>query len=291
MNKRRQALTAGGFALGMVAAALGLGPCALAQPRPASVPGGAPAAATRAAPAAPRVSAAQEVKAPAKPSGTDADAIRVVLSPEMETTLVAQMVGRIAALNASLGSKVGKGRTIVAFDCSEASARLQMAQAEYASAKETLDAKTGLRKLEAAGDMEVAVAAAAVDKAKGAIGLARAQLAQCTVAAPFSGSIVKVYVKPYQGVNVGNPLVDLISDGPLKIRLNAPSKLLATLHVGSPMEVDIDETGKTYPAKVTAVNARVDAVAQTIELEARIEGKHPELLAGMTGVARFKPGT
>lgn len=288
MSKRRQALTAGGLALGMVAGALGLGPGALAQPRP--TPTAAPAAApAKLAPGAQRAApAAPEAKAQAKP--VSADAIRVVLSPEMETTLVAQMVGRIAALNASLGGKVSKGKTIVAFDCSEASARLQMAQAEYASAKETLEAKTGLRKLEAAGDMEVAVAAAAVDKAKGAIGLARAQLAQCTVVAPFSGSIVKVYVKPYQGVNVGNPLVDMISDGPLKIRLNAPSKLLASLHVGSPMEVDIDETGKTYPAKVTAVNARVDAVAQTIELEARIEGKHPELLAGMTGVARFKPG-
>lgn len=288
MSKRRQALTAGGLALGMVAGALWLGPWALAQPRP--TPTAAPAAApAKLAPTAQRAApAAPEAKAQAKP--VSADAIRVVLSPEMETTLVAQMVGRIAALNASLGGKVSKGKTIVAFDCSEASARLQMAQAEYASAKETLEAKTGLRKLEAAGDMEVAVAAAAVDKAKGAIGLARAQLAQCTVVAPFSGSIVKVYVKPYQGVNVGNPLVDIISDGPLKIRLNAPSKLLASLHVGSPMEVDIDETGKTYPAKVTAINARVDAVAQTIELEARIEGKHPELLAGMTGVARFKPG-
>jgi len=291
MSKRRQALKTAGIVLGIFAATLGNGPSALAQPRPASAPGAAPSAPTKAAPAAPRPTAAQEAKAPTKPAGADADAIRVVLSPEMETTLVAQMVGRIATLNASLGSKVGKGKTIVAFDCSEASARLQMAQAEYASAKETLEAKTGLRKLEAAGDMEVAVAAAAVDKAKGAIGLARAQLAQCTVVAPFSGSIVKVYVKPYQGVNVGNPLVDMISDGPLKIRLNAPSKLLASLHVGSSMEVDIDETGKTYPAKVTAVNARVDAVAQTIELEARIEGKHPELLAGMTGVARFKPGT
>jgi RND family efflux transporter MFP subunit len=287
MSKHRQALTAGGFALGMVAGALWFGPWALAQPQP--TPTAAPAAApAKVAPDAQRGPAALEAKAQAKPAS--ADAIRVVLSPEMETTLVAQMVGRIAALNASLGGKVSKGKTIVAFDCSEASARLQMAQAEYASAKEMLEAKTGLRKLEAAGDMEVAVAAAAVDKAKGAIELARAQLAQCTVVAPFSGSIVKVYVKPYQGVNVGNPLVDIISDGPLKIRLNAPSKLLASLHVGSPMEVDIDETGKTYPAKVTAINARVDAVAQTIELEARIEGNHPELLAGMTGVARFKLG-
>ena len=49
----------------------------------------------------------------------------------------------------------------------------------------------------------------------------------------------------------------------------------------------VDETGKTYPAKVTAINARVDAVAQTVELEARIDGRPSELLAGMTGIARF----
>ena len=54
-------------------------------------------------------------------------------------------------------------------------------------------------------------------------------------------------------------------------------------------EVAIDETRKTYPAKVSAINARVDAVAQTVELEARIDGKPPELLAGMSGIARF-PG-
>ena len=88
--------------------------------------------------------------------------------------------------------------------------------------------------------------------------------------------------------NVGSPLVEMVSEGPLKVRLNAPSRLLRTLQVGTPFEVAIDETGKSYAAKVTAINARVDAVAQTVELEGRIEGKNPELLGGMTGVARFK---
>lgn len=54
----------------------------------------------------------------------------VACAAELETTLVAQMVGRISALNASL-VRVPKGRrTIVSFDCSEASARLQIAQAD-----------------------------------------------------------------------------------------------------------------------------------------------------------------
>lgn len=218
---------------------------------------------------------------------TDPNSIRVLLSPELETTLISQMLGRISALNASLGAPVARGKIVVAMDCSELTARQQMAEAEHAAAREVLQTKTRLRELDAAGEHEVALAAAGADKAKAAIALARAQADLCNVAAPFSGRIAKIHVKPYQGINVGTPLVDLVSDGPLKLRLNVPSLLLRHLHVGTPFEVIIDETGKTYPARITAVNARVDAVAQSVELEARIDGRPGDLLAGMSGVARF----
>lgn len=227
-----------------------------------------------------------QTPAPA-PAPVDPNAIRVQLSPELETTLAAQMAGRISALNVSLGAPVAKGKTLVAFDCAETQAKLQMAQAEYASAKETYDTKRNLRRLEAAGDMEVSLAKSAVDRSQAAIGVSKAQLGQCVVTAPFSGRVVRLHVKPHQGVNISAPLIDLVSDGPLKLRLNAPSSLLRTLRVGQSFDVDINETGKTYPAKVTAINARVDAVAQTVELEGRIDGRPSELLAGMTGIARF----
>ena len=225
---------------------------------------------------------------PAAAPAEDPNAIRVLLTPELETTLVAQMVGRISSLKAELGGKVQKGKAVIGFDCGEAAARLNMAQAEYNSARETLNAKERLRKLDAAGDMEVTQAAAGADKAKAAIAMSRAQLAQCTVVAPFTGRVVKVHVKPHQGVNVGAPLLEMISDGPLKLRLNIPSRWLRQVSVGTPFEVDINETGRTYQAKVTLINARVDAVAQTIELEARMDKAEPELLAGMSGIARFK---
>lgn len=225
--------------------------------------------------------------AQAEDSTGTSNPIRVLLSPELETVLTAQMAGRISALNASLGSAVTKGKPIVVFDCSEANAKLKMAQAEYASALSSLETKNRLRKLEAAGDMEVDLAVAAADRGKAVIAVSEAQLAQCTVLAPFSGHIVKLYVKPYQGVNAGSPLLEMVSDGPLKLRLNVPSKFLRKLRVGTSFEVDIDETGKTYPAKVTAINARVDAVSQTVELEAQINSRDPELLTGMTGVARI----
>ncbi|HHV47648.1 MAG TPA: efflux RND transporter periplasmic adaptor subunit [Rhodocyclaceae bacterium] len=260
-------------------AVFSLSAAALAQsPVP---PAGAKLAAQSAAkPAAPVAKAAAPAENP--------DTIRVLLTPELETTLVAQMVGRISSLKVELGGKVQKGKAVIGFDCGEAAARLNMAQAEYNSARETLNAKERLRKLDAAGDMEVTLAAAGADKAKAAIAMSRAQLAQCTVVAPFTGRVVKVHVKPHQGVNVGAPLLEMISDGPLKLRLNIPSRWLRQVSVGTPFEVDINETGRTYQAKVTLINARVDAVAQTIELEARMDKAEPELLAGMSGIARFK---
>jgi hypothetical protein len=58
-----------------------------------------------------------------------------------------------------------------------------------------------------------------------------------------------------------------------------------------PLQVTIYETGKTYPAHVAVVNSRVDAVAQTVELEARLDEKFPDLMAGMSGTARFNQDT
>ena len=81
----------------------------------------------------------------------------------------------------------------------------------------------------------------------------------------------------------------MVSDGPLKLRLNAPAKWVGWLKSGTRFEVSIDETTKVYKARVTAVNGRIDAVSQSIELEATIDEKAPDLLPGMSGAARFTP--
>tara|TARA_R110000851_G_scaffold111379_1_gene234686 strand:+ start:3429 stop:4259 length:831 start_codon:yes stop_codon:yes gene_type:complete len=219
--------------------------------------------------------------------GQDPNAIRVLLSPELETILAAQMVGRVEQVDAGLGAEVKKGQVLVRFNCTETSARLDMAKAEVAGARETLGVKQRLRKLDAAGNAEVTLARIEVQKGQAAVDIAQAQLEHCEIKAPFDGRVVKVHVKPFQTANVGDPLVALVSGGPLKIRMNVPSNLLDSVQVGSPIEVGIFETGQTYPAEVSRVNARVDAIAQTIELEAVLTEVSSDLLPGMSGIARI----
>jgi RND family efflux transporter MFP subunit len=228
----------------------------------------------------------------AKPAGNadpldDPNAIRVLLAPNLETTLSSEMNGTITELRASLGKPIAKSAVIAQMNCAEVQARANVAKAELNMASQNLTAKRSLRDLKAAGDIEVAMASTDVEKAKGALSLSKAQLGYCQVVAPFSGRIAKVYVKPYQTVSAGTPIVDVVGDGALKVRLNVPSALLVKLRSGSRLEITIHETGKTYPAHVSAVNSRVDAVAQTVELEAQFDGTPQDLVAGMSGIARI----
>jgi membrane fusion protein (multidrug efflux system) len=227
------------------------------------------------------------VVAPAQAEGVGE--IRVLLTPELETTLASPMLGRVHHVNVSLGSSFEKGDALVDFFCDEQVARERIARAEVAGARENYEAKLRLQGLQSAGEVEVAIAAAALDRARGELQLAHVQKAKCIVSAPFSGRAVKVNVKPHQGVSAGQPLVEIVSRGQFKLRLNVPSKWLAWLKPGTPFEVKIDETGRTYAAKVTAINARVDAASQSVELEGSITEGTGELLAGMSGTALFKP--
>ncbi|MCY1274178.1 efflux transporter, RND family, MFP subunit [compost metagenome] len=217
----------------------------------------------------------------------DPAAIRVLLAAEVETTLSSQMAGTLGELGASLGQNVAKGALLAQFDCREGQARAKVADAELNMARQNLEAKRQMRKLDAVGDLEVSMAATEVEKAAGARAMAQTQASYCKVLAPFAGRVAKVHAKPYQTVGAGTPLFDLVSAGALKVRLNVPSRLLPSLKPDMPVEVQIAETGKTYPARISAINSRVDAVAQTVELEARLEAVHPELIAGMSGVARL----
>ncbi|MEJ8823552.1 efflux RND transporter periplasmic adaptor subunit [Variovorax humicola] len=229
-------------------------------------------------------------QAPAsKPAVVDPSAIRVLLVPELETTLSAQMNGTLGEINGSLGKQVPKGALLVQLQCAEQQARAKVAEAELAQARQNLDAKKRLRELDAVGDLEVSMANTEAEKAAGARSLAVTQAGYCAVRAPFAARIAKVYAKSYQTVSAGAPLFDIVSDSALKLRLNVPSTLFKQLQPGQPFKVLIAETGKTYPARISAVNARVDAVAQTVELEGKLDAKFPDLIAGMSGIASF-PG-
>ncbi len=213
--------------------------------------------------------------------------VRLLVVADQETTLSSGMAGRIVELPKRPSDAVKAGEPLVRFDCSEGKARVDMGKAELQGARLQHEAKLRLQGLQSASELDVELAAAAVEKAKAQLALVQAEAAHCTVAAPFAGRVGKWQVKPYQTVSAGQPLIDLVGDGTLRARLNVPSSWLAWLRVGQPFEAAVEETGKAYPLKLDRVSPRVDAVSQTVEVEAVFDAGATGLLPGMSGSARF----
>lgn len=206
---------------------------------------------------------------------------------ETETVLASPMVGLVQQIPPRVGLRFAKGDSLIRFDCTENEARATIAQSELTAASENLEAKIRLKSLDAASDIEVTTASAQVAKAEAQLRLSAFQVEQCHVKAPFAGFVVRIMGKPFQTTTVGQPMLEIISAGKPRLRVSADSKLFKRVRVGTPLRVTIQETGLSYQAVVSGINARIDPVNQTFEMEARVQGAGEGLLPGMSGSAEL----
>lgn len=233
------------------------------------------------------IPAAIPATAPAAPTPADSKDISALIGAEDDATLSSQMAGRIKTIHYGIGQSFPVGATLAEFDCAEQEARLQSAQAELLGMRETHLTKLRLQGLGAAGELEVTMAAAAAEKAKSAVRQQEVQMAFCKVKAPYPGRIARLRAKAHENVALGQPLMEIVTNAKLKISMHVPSSWVSWIKPGTPVKIRVAETGQEHPAKVSKVNSRVDGVSQSIEIEARFDGKTANVLPGMIGAAQF----
>lgn len=213
--------------------------------------------------------------------------VRALIAPRQYTTLAAEIGARISRLPVPEGGAFRQGDVLIEFDCSIPEAQLRKSEASLFGAERTLEANLRLKEFNSVGKLELDVSLAEVDKNRAEVAQMAATLAKCKVTAPFAGRVAEQKVREQQFVQPGQSLIDILDDNVLEVEFIAPSRWLQWLKPGYRFRVRIDETGKTYPARVQRVGARVDPVSQSIKVIAGIEGQFPELLAGMSGRASF----
>ena len=215
--------------------------------------------------------------------------VRALLIPRAQTLLSGELSARIEELRVDVGDSFKKGAVLVRFDCSLYRAQLEKARAELREMEKTLAVNQRLGKLGSISELEVATAAARVDQARAEVALKRHSVNRCIIRAPYAGGVVKREAQPFQYATPGQPLLEIIATRDLDLQVFIPSRWVRHITPGTAFRVHIDEVDKVYDARVTALGARVDPVSQTVEIRARVQGQHPELLAGMSGAARFDP--
>ena len=222
-------------------------------------------------------------------TGGSTPEIRAQLTPRQYTTLSAEMAGRIDHIATRPGDHFQKGAVLVVFDCALQHAQDARARAVLSQAEKTYTIDQRLVALKSMGNLELDVAGAEVQKAQADVAAAEATTSKCSIVAPFSGVAVEQKAREFQYTTPGQPLLDILDDHGLDVELIAPSRWLSWLKPGYMFQVHIDETDKTYPARVARLGGRVDPVSQSIKAIGEITVDAPELAAGMSGRASIAP--
>ncbi len=127
--------------------------------------------------------------------------------------------------------------------------------------------------------LEVEQAAVMVTRAN--LALAEAKLAERVITAPFSGTIIRVNVRPGSLAIAKAPLIEMIDPASMVVRFAVPEKMAASIQQGMKLEVLLDAyPGLPLTARVTRIHPELDQGTRTRTAEAVINGK-TEILPGM----------
>lgn len=215
------------------------------------------------------------------------------LVPARDVDLAFKASGRLSTLRVKVGQLVRQGEVLATLETAEAAAQVKAAEAQVRAAEAQLalaeDAERRTLGMvdsgalpEATGvqvEKQRALALAQLDGARAQLSLARVNLSNHTLTAPFTAQVTRVPSGTGAMAAAGMPMFHLSDVTTLKLQGTVNEQDAPLLRVGS--DIEVMAQGRKVSGKVVAVLASVDPMTRRVPFEAEIENKdEPRLLSG-----------
>jgi membrane fusion protein (multidrug efflux system) len=196
--------------------------------------------------------------ATARPHQELASAIGTVLASR-SITLRNEVPGTVHVVSLQPGQVVNTGAVLVALDVSVETAELRAQEAQAHLAQTNFERVERMTSRGAASAMELDNARAERDVAIAQMARTRALIARKTIRAPFRARVGMSDVHLGQFLEAGTQLTTLQGvDGAIHVDFDVSQAVAAGMRRGEPVRVISGATAVEIPARVVAVDARVD---------------------------------
>lgn len=210
---------------------------------------------------------------------------------ESGTLLSFAVGGTVSRVLVDEGDRVGKGQLIATLDTEQLTHNHASAQAALAQAE---DAYRRMEELHGKGslpEIKWVEAQTALQRARASEQMARKQLADCRLYAPFSGVISKKFAEKGQNVGAGTQIAKLVAVGRMKVKISVPESEMAQISVGQKADVTIEALGGTsMQATVTEKGVAADPLSRSYDVKLSLPKADRKLLPGMVADVALRGG-
>jgi RND family efflux transporter MFP subunit len=223
-------------------------------------------------------------------------AVSGTLAPEREATIRAQVAGPVLAVQVDQGTPVRTGTVLARIDDTTLRDAFLSARSGVTTAQNTAErAKRDLERAErlsAAGaiadrDVEQArwnntSAASQLADAQARLSIARKQLDDAQVRAPFNGVVSARTVSTGDVVQPGSPLFTVVDPSSMRYEASVPAQQLGQVRVGAPVSFTVSGyPGRRFEGRVTRINPTADAATGQVRLVVSVPNAGNNLVGGL----------
>jgi len=246
-------------------------------------------------------------------AGEQVRRIAGIVEANLVTDIAFEVPGRILELQVEVGDKVDTGSLIARLDpepyllkiqstqaqLNEAKAKLRDATAKFAQ-QSTLHKKGfATRTVFDTAQANLDSATSTVKLTKSALELSQRDFKKSTLIVPISGQVSEKYVEKFSEITAGQKIVEISSDGQMKIKSTVPEGLVQRLKIGDSVEVSFPTILEEHGGEMIAQKgsgriieiAGSAGAASSYPVTARLASNHPEAKPGMTVEVSFKYST
>ncbi len=124
----------------------------------------------------------------------------------------------------------------------------------------------------------------ALDQAQSGYEQAKEQYENSFIKAPFDGIAAAVYVEKNQTINMGQPVVQVLSPSKMKAKVNLTGEDLQRIRIGQKVLIKFPTIpDKEYIGRVSKINTAIDQITKTLEAEIVLVTKDKNIKSGIFG--------
>lgn len=218
-----------------------------------------------------------------------------------EATVMSETQGRIVSVPVANGKRVGTGSALAIVESETKAIALKQAEAasltaEAAFEKARIDLKrtkelfaqnAATRSQLEIAELGVKSAEAQLKAAQSGESLARKQLADAWVKAPFAGIVAMKYVNQGELLSPGTKVATVVDDAKMKLKIGVGELDVPLINTGDVVTVRVDALAKELEGRIATIASKAD-MARSYMVEVELPNPNHELKSGMFARAEIR---
>lgn len=196
-------------------------------------------------------------------------------------TVSSQFPGRVENVAVKKGQRVKEGETVAVLKSESIESTYEVAKATLEQARDAHDRFMRLYPNGGVTEVQKVEVQTKLKKAEASFAAAESALEKCSVKAPCSGVVERIFVEQGEEIAVSAPLVRIMNLGSVEVHIPVPENEISSLRTGQRTMVEVPAAGKAIYAEIAVKGVDASPLSHSYECVLIPAGRTDGLLPGM----------